>query len=46
MQIYTWNGTSWGTAVPDATLFDDEGNVVAIHSAGPTWQSNSGSKVN
>ena len=44
-QIYTWNGTSWGTAVPEATLFDDAGNVVAIHFAGPTWQSNSGSKV-
>jgi len=44
-QIYTWNGASWGAAVPDATLFDDEGNVVAIHYAGPTWESNSGSKV-
>ena len=32
-QIYTWNGTSWGSAVPDATLFDDEGNVVATHFA-------------
>ncbi|SRR6266496_4660743 len=45
VQIYTWNGTSWGVAVPEATLFDDEGNVVAIHFGGPTWQSNSGSKV-
>jgi Protein of unknown function (DUF3455) len=45
MQIYTWDGSSWGTAVPEATLFDDDGNVVAIHFAGPTWQSNSGSKV-
>ncbi len=44
-QIYTWNGTSWGTAVPDATLFDEDGNVVASHFAGPSWQSNSGSKV-
>ena len=44
-QIYTWNGTSWGSAVPQATLFNDEGNVVAIHFAGPSWQSNSGSKV-
>jgi hypothetical protein len=44
-QIYTWNGSSWGTAVPEATLFDEDGNVVAIHFAGPTWQSNSGSKV-
>jgi hypothetical protein len=45
VQIYTWNGTSWGVAVPEATLTDAEGNVVALHFAGPTWQSNSGSKV-
>jgi hypothetical protein len=52
-QIYTWNGTSWGTAIPDATLFDEDGNVVATHFGvfdgahfvGPAWQSNSGSKV-
>jgi hypothetical protein len=44
-QIYTWNGTSWGTAVPEATLFNGEGGVVAIHFAGPSWESNSGSKV-
>lgn len=44
-QVYTWNGSSWGSAVPDATLFDDEGNVVGTHFIGPTWQSNSGSKV-
>jgi hypothetical protein len=43
-QIYTWNGTDWGRAVPEATLF--HGNaVVAIHFAGPTWESNSGSQV-
>ena len=45
VQIYTWNGTDWGKAVPRATLFDDEGNVVASHFAGPRWQSNSGSIV-
>ena len=54
VQIYTWNGTSWGSAVPEATLFDDEDNVVAIHFGvfdvngrfvGPAWQSNSGSRV-
>jgi len=44
-QVYTWNGSIWGSAVPEATLFDDEGNIVAIHFAGPTWQSNSGSTV-
>src|SRR6267378_3724471 len=45
VQIYTWDGVSWGAAVPEATLFDAEGNVVAIHFAGPTWESNSGSRV-
>ena len=45
VQIYTWNGTDWGNAVPRATLFDDEGNVVASHFAGPRWESNSGSIV-
>ena len=44
-QIYTWNGASWGTAVPDATLFDEDGNVVSDHFAGPSWKSNSGSLV-
>jgi len=53
-QVYTWNGTSWGGAVPDATLYDEDGNVVALHFGvfaadgrfvGPAWQSNSGSKV-
>src|SRR5262245_50981159 len=45
VQIYTWNGSSWAVAVPEATLYDDEGNVVASHFAGPSWQSNSGSLV-
>ena len=45
VQIYTWNGTNWGSAVPEATLFDSDGNIVAIHFAGPTWESNSGSRV-
>jgi len=44
VQIYTWDGVSWRGPVPEATLFDGNG-VVAIHFAGPTWESNSGSKV-
>ena len=53
-QVYTWNGASWGNAVPDATLFDEDGNLVTTHFGvfainggfvGPAWQSNSGSKV-
>ena len=48
VQIYTWNGTDWGNAVPRATLFDADGNVVIQHFGtpnGPGWRSNSGSEV-
>jgi len=48
VQIYTWNGNDWGSAVPRATLFDDDGNVVIAHFGtpnGPAWRSNSGSEV-
>jgi hypothetical protein len=44
VQIYTWDGASWGRAVPEATLFHDNA-VVATHFAGPSWESNSGSLV-
>jgi FtsP/CotA-like multicopper oxidase with cupredoxin domain len=46
-QIYHWNGTSWGAATPSATIFADAGGngQIATHFAGPSWQSNSGSKV-
>ena len=47
VQIYTWNGDSstWGASVPEAVLYDADGNIVGTHFAGPTWESNSGSKV-
>lgn len=48
VQIYTWNGSDWGSAVPRATLFDEDGNIVATHFGtpnGPAWRSNSGSEV-
>jgi hypothetical protein len=45
VQIYTWDGVKWAGPVPRATLFDNEGNVVATHFAGPRWMSNSGSTV-
>ena len=45
VQIYTWDGVKWGGPVPRATLFDEEGNIVATHFAGPRWKSNSGSIV-
>jgi hypothetical protein len=35
----------WTFKAPEAVLFDNDGNVVAIHYVGPTWESESGSKV-
>jgi hypothetical protein len=47
VQIYRWNGTSWVFQAPEAVLYDfgGDGEVVGIHYAGPTWESNSGSYV-
>ncbi len=45
VQIYAWNGTAWVFQAPEAVLFDNDGNIVGIHYAGPTWESPSGSKV-
>lgn len=47
VQIYRWNGTSWDLVAPDATLYAESGyyGKVARHYGGPTWESNSGSKV-
>ena len=36
---------SWVFKAPEAVLYDADGNVVAIHYAGPTWETQSGSKV-
>jgi len=47
MQKYRWNGTSWVFVEPVAMLFADASyhGKVGTHYAGPTWESNSGSKV-
>jgi len=47
VQVYKWNGASWGFVGPSATLFADANyhGEVGIHYVGPTWESNSGSKV-
>lgn len=47
VQIYKWNGTSWAFVAPEATLFADANyhGEVGTHYVGPTWESNSGSKV-
>jgi uncharacterized protein DUF3455 len=47
VQIYRWNGTSWDFVAPQAALSSSanyDGDV-GSHYAGPTWESNSGSKV-
>jgi hypothetical protein len=47
-QIYTCNGAArtWGPgSIPDAKLFDDNGELVAKHFGGPTWEAKDGSKV-
>ena len=47
VQVYRWNGTSWAFVEPVARLFANANyqGEVGIHYAGPTWESNSGSKV-
>jgi len=47
VQLYVWNGSGWVFQAPEAVLFADastHGNI-GIHYAGPTWESESGSKV-
>jgi len=47
VQVYRWNGIAWVFVAPEATLFADAHyhGEVGIHYVGPTWESNSGSKV-
>jgi len=47
VQIYVWNGSAWVFQAPEAVLFADAGanGEIGIHYAGPTWESESGSKV-
>lgn len=47
VQVYRWNGASWTFVAPVANLFADENfrGKVGTHYAGPTWESNSGSRV-
>jgi uncharacterized protein DUF3455 len=47
VQVYRWNGAAWAFVEPVATLYADANyhGKVGIHYAGPTWESNSGSKV-
>lgn len=51
-QIYTCqakvnvpNTFEWTLKAPEAELFDEQGQVLGRHYAGPTWESQDGSKV-
>jgi hypothetical protein len=44
-QIYTCTDGKWTLKAPDAKLLDQEGAVIGIHSAGPTWKLTDGSEV-
>src|SRR5262249_41389963 len=47
VQIYKWTGSAWAFGAPAAVLYANAGYDVEVgtHYAGPTWESNSGSKV-
>ena len=47
VQRYRWNGTAWVFVEPVAKLFAEENyrGETGTHYAGPTWESNGGSKV-
>ncbi|MGZ8195703.1 MAG: DUF3455 domain-containing protein [Methylosarcina sp.] len=38
-------GYAWTLKAPDAKLFDDRGNIVGNHYAGPVWEYKEGSRV-
>lgn len=47
VQVYRWDGFAWVFVEPAATLFANSRyqGEVGTHYVGPTWESNSGSKV-
>lgn len=47
VQVYKWDGSAWAFTGPVASLHADAGfrGQVGTHYGGPTWESNSGSKV-
>ena len=45
VQIYSCDGTGWNLVAPRANLFDDQGELVITHFAGPTWQATDESMV-
>jgi hypothetical protein len=47
VQIYRWDGAAWVFVAPSAVLYPNAAarGAVGTHSAGPTWESVSGSTV-
>jgi hypothetical protein len=45
VQIYRCNGASWDPVAPRANLYADNGQLIATHFAGPSWQAKDGSTV-
>jgi hypothetical protein len=45
VQIYACRSGAWALVAPRATLYGDNGQVVASHFGGPTWQARDGSSV-
>ena len=45
VQIYRCDGVAWSLQAPRATLYGDNGKVVATHYGGPTWEARDGSTV-
>lgn len=47
VQVYVWNGSNWVFRAPEAVLYADAGGhgETGIHYGGPTWETESGSKV-
>lgn len=44
-QVYACDGSKWILRAPDAKLFDESGQQVGTHFAGPTWRWSDGSQV-
>jgi hypothetical protein len=44
-QVYACDGSAWVLARPDAKLFDEQGQQVGTHFAGPTWEYSDHSRV-
>jgi hypothetical protein len=44
-QVYVCDGSKWVLKAPDAKLFDEAGEEVGSHFAGPTWRWSDGSQV-